>query len=127
MSKMQTAKYVKCEITGEFIPEDECEVVTLKIVKKKGIKFRLVEVGKKIEEETEEIETEPEIKATRKSIEKKEAVPITDMTKLPDDIVGKVNPDAPARKIRPPKLPAAFKGVFIENDRPGAAVDTRRV
>lgn len=36
MPKMNTVQMVRCEVTGKLYPADECEVVTVKIVKWKN-------------------------------------------------------------------------------------------
>jgi 5,10-methenyltetrahydromethanopterin hydrogenase len=119
--KIQTAKYVKCEITGEFIPESECEVVNIKIIKKKGLKFKIVSVDDVSVDEPKILKP----RVTREQPDSKEVV-VEDKTKLPDDIVGSVNPDAKPRAKRVPKPPAGFAGLFREPGTPGASEITRR-
>jgi hypothetical protein len=123
---MKTIKYVKCEVTGEFLPENEAELVTIKILKKKGVKFKIVS----IDEPTHIV---PNI-GEKTVIEKVEDLKVENKTKLPDDIVGTINPDVTKvvkRAVKPLPPPPGMMGVFIGQDHPEfdskGAKETRRV
>jgi hypothetical protein len=120
MGKIQTIKYVKCEITGEMLPLTECETITLKIVKKKGIRFKIVSF--------DEPTTITHNLNGRTVTEKIEDVKVEDETKLPSDVIGRINKDAPIRDNpmrRQP--PARFAGVFKPAGTTGAAEEKRVV
>jgi hypothetical protein len=104
----KATKYIKCEVTGEFIPENESETVRIEIIKKKGVHFKIVPL-------TENIVTPTFVHTkTETPIETK---PKIDPNSL-DDVTGFANPKV--KKLTRPKsvVPAAFKGMLIPTDDP---------
>jgi hypothetical protein len=107
-------RYVKCEITGEFIPESESETVRINITKKKGINFKVVPVDFVSKEVAKEDTEEQTIVIPQVKINKTKPVDPNSW----DDVVGKANPKVTEVRKKKNLVPGAFNGLFIGPDDP---------
>lgn len=127
--KMEKRTMFKCEGCGEYHPEDECEIVIIKIIKGKNCNLspRSMTPAQVVIPHPAESEKKFEVPpafskksdAVAKGVEIPRAEP-EEETKKKNLLPGGVNPERD--KIKLQGMPSTFRGMFIPAESPGADV-----
>lgn len=117
---------VKCDACNSYHPAHETEVVVIKL--RKGVNCALGNPIQHVMTNVPQNGNNPsKTQNTASNITPTPGVSLEDKTKLPSDIIGAVNPDAPARPKPRSIVPPHLRGIFIEQGQPGAAEEKRIV